>query len=69
MKIKVYFLNYENYWVAEAENGAISQGRILAECRENIKDAIVLLDESIEDSKTTVIEEFDEVIEVAVCNK
>ncbi|HOV39769.1 MAG TPA: type II toxin-antitoxin system HicB family antitoxin [Spirochaetales bacterium] len=44
MKRKVRFLHYDGYWIAEADNGAVSQGESLDECRENIKDAMSELD-------------------------
>jgi predicted RNase H-like HicB family nuclease len=65
MKVKVHFINYDEYWVAEAENGAVSQGLTLSDCRTNIKDAIKLLDEKNEESLSKALEEFDELVEVA----
>ena len=48
MRFQVNFTEYHDYWVAEAENGAVSQGATLEECRENIIDAIHILEESKE---------------------
>ena len=45
MKFKVHFINCKDYLVAEANNGAVSEGNTLEECKKNIIDAIRLLEE------------------------
>lgn len=62
MRFQVRFKEYDDYWVAEAENGAVSQGATLEECQENIIDAIHLLEES----KDTFIAKQELVQEVEV---
>ena len=66
MKQKVHFIHYENYWVAEAENGAVSQGSSLGECRENIKDAISEIERFRKDEMPLKKEEFFDEIEVGL---
>jgi predicted RNase H-like HicB family nuclease len=68
MKFKVHFINCKDYWVAEANNGAISQGYTLEECKSNIIDAIRLLEEDkkIASKENEIIEEFDDEIEVVI---
>lgn len=66
MKKKVRFLHYDGYWVAEADNGAVSQGQTLEECRENIIDAISELESYKQTERTRVLEEFYSDIEVPV---
>jgi predicted RNase H-like HicB family nuclease len=64
MRFQVRFKEYEGYWVAEAENGAVSQGSTLEECQENIIDAIQLLEESKE--TPIVKQELVQEVEVAL---
>jgi predicted RNase H-like HicB family nuclease len=64
MKFKVHFTEYEGYWVAEAENGAVSEGKTLEECRSNISDAIAELERDPENIK--IRSEVEEVLEVPV---
>lgn len=66
MKRKVRFLRYDGYWVAEADNGAVSQGKSLEECRENIKDAILELESYKKVETPQYLEEFYTDIEVHV---
>lgn len=66
MKKKVRFLHYDGYWVAEADNGAVSQGETLEQCRENIIDAISELESFKKMEGSTVLEEFYSDIEVPV---
>ncbi len=68
MKFKVHFINCKDYWVAEANNGAVSQGSTLEECKKNIIDAIRLLEEDkkIASKENEIIEEFDDEIEVVI---
>lgn len=67
MKVKVHFVDFGKYWVAEAENGAVSEGSSLDECRANIIDAISLLEsENDPSSKPPVHRYVDELLEVAV---
>jgi len=65
MKFHVKFSKYDHYWVAEADNGAVSQGASIEECRINISDAILLLEE---DKKLPrdFVERIEEDLEVAV---
>ncbi|MFW5799371.1 MAG: hypothetical protein ACOCV8_01045 [Spirochaetota bacterium] len=68
MKFKVHFINCKDYWVAEADNGAVSQGYSLEECKTNIIDAIRLLEEEEKSTSQTdeIVEEFDDEIEVII---
>lgn len=65
MQIKVKFSQFDNYWVAEADNGAVSQGVTLDECRENIKDAIKEMAE-FEKTDHPMLAQKVEVLEVAI---
>jgi predicted RNase H-like HicB family nuclease len=65
MQVRVKFSQYDGYWVAEAENGAVSQGKTLEECRENILDAVKEL-ATHDDTGTTLLSERVEVLEVAL---
>ncbi len=68
VKFKVHFINCKNYWVAEADNGAVSQGYSLEECKKNIIDAIRLLEEdkSFHNTKDDILNDFYDEIEVIV---
>lgn len=65
MHIRVKFSQFDSYWVAEAENGAVSQGETLDECRENIKAAIRDL-AAHEEQEHAAISEKVEVLEVVL---
>ena len=65
MQVRVKFSQFDTYWVAEAENGAVSQGETLDECRENIMDAIKEL--ALFEAKSSLSRfEKVEVLEVAI---
>jgi predicted RNase H-like HicB family nuclease len=65
MQVRVKFSQYDGYWVAEAENGAVSQGKTLEECRENILDAVKEL-ATHHETGATLVSERVEVLEVAL---
>ncbi|MBN8219824.1 MAG: hypothetical protein J0L53_02820 [Spirochaetes bacterium] len=65
MQVRVKFSQFDGYWVAESENGAISQGETLDECRDNIRAAIRDLAE-FEEKEHPVLSEKVEVLEVAI---
>ncbi|MFO1524377.1 MAG: hypothetical protein U1F16_00205 [Turneriella sp.] len=65
MQFQVKFSQFKGYWVAEAGNGAVSQGVTLDECRENIRDAIKELAD-YEKTENPKLAEKTEVLEVAI---
>ena len=65
MQIRVKFSQFDGYWVAEAENGAVSQGETLDDCRDNIRAAIRDLAEH-EEKEHPVLSEKVEVLEVVL---
>jgi predicted RNase H-like HicB family nuclease len=66
MKIRAYFVKHEKWWVAWTENvpGALTQGTTLKEARENLIDAIHMIQEPIDLSQLPKTKAVGEEIEM-----